>query len=80
MNSGEPNTIGQRIQLARKQRKLTQQQLAQRCRCGRWAIIGIEHDSRDVHAFLFIEIGKALGVSLDWLAFGKADGVSGASA
>ncbi|TAN09521.1 MAG: XRE family transcriptional regulator [Chitinophagaceae bacterium] len=64
-------TIGQRIRHARKQRQLSQEQLANKCRCTRFAIMGFERDGRDVHAFLFIEIGRALGVSLDWLAFGK---------
>lgn len=69
-------TIGQRIRHARQQRGLSQEKLAQACRCARFAIMGLEQDSRDVHAFLFIEIGKALGVSLDWLAFGIGfDGV-----
>lgn len=72
MNAVELRTIGQRIRHARKQRNLSQAQLAQACRCARWAIMGVERDSRDVHAFLFIEIGRALGISLDWLAFGKA--------
>lgn len=64
-------TVGQRIRQARKEIGRTQKDLANACRCHRRTIMLIEADRENMAAFLFMEIAKALGTSLDWLAFGK---------
>jgi transcriptional regulator with XRE-family HTH domain len=52
---------------------MTQRELAKACRSSENTIMDVENDKRDLHAFLFMEIGKVLGTSLDWLAFGKTE-------
>lgn len=69
------STIGQRIRHARIERGMTQRQLAQACRSSKYTISCIENDNRNLQAFLFMEIGKVLDTSLDWLAFGKTEAV-----
>lgn len=64
-------TIGQRIRQARNEIGRTQKDLANACRCHRKTIMRIEADRHDMTAFLFMEIARALGKSLDWLAFGR---------
>lgn len=66
-------TIGQRVRYARNLRGMTQRQLAQACRSSKYTISCVENDNRNLQAFLFMEIGRVLSVSLDWLAFGKSE-------
>ena len=66
-------TIGDRIKQARTFRDLTQKQLGLLCRCNETTIQRIESDRNDMHAYLFMEVGKVLKVSLDWLAFGEKE-------
>lgn len=68
---GEVKRLDERRRVG--QRGMTQRQLAQACRSSKYTISCIENDQRNLQAFLFMEIGRVLSVSLDWLAFGKSE-------
>jgi transcriptional regulator with XRE-family HTH domain len=67
----EADTVGQRIQRVREQRKLSRQQLADMAGVGVNAIHGVETGRRYGKRLTLetgIRLAKALGVTLDYLA------------
>ena len=64
-------SIGQRVRRLRTERGLLQKQLAEKARITTHCVGHIERDKFATNMFAFIEIGKALGVSLDYLAYGE---------
>lgn len=64
-------TTGQRIKAARKSKGWTQLQLATRTYVSHSRISDIEKDQcHDPQFWVMVEIAKALGISLDYLAYG----------
>jgi len=63
-------TIGGRVLKARRKAGLYQYQLAQAARTTQSTIAKIESDKGHCHFFIMVEVARALGVSLDWLAYG----------
>ena len=64
---------GKRIQLLRKQKKLTQLQLAMRVNSTDKHIGGIEQGVRSASIDLLVEIAQEFHVSLDYLILGKTE-------
>jgi transcriptional regulator with XRE-family HTH domain len=70
------STVGSRIKHARLAAKLTQRQLAKPCGVTRSAISQWETGTvQGIDATALNAAAKALGVSLDWILFGKSDAV-----
>lgn len=69
--TGPEETIGERVRRMRKLRDMSQHMLAVRCKVRREHISRIECNRVDVGMFVFIEVARALDVSLDWIAFGS---------
>lgn len=63
-------TIGSRVLKARRKLGLYQYQLAEKAHTTQSTVAKMETDKGSCEFFTAIEISKALGVSLDWLAFG----------
>ena len=64
------DTLGKRVRYARKQSKMTQQQLADRVGLSREAITLLENGSSKGTTKI-MELAKALGVSPGWLLWGN---------
>jgi transcriptional regulator with XRE-family HTH domain len=64
-------TIGQRIRRLRESSKLSAQQLADSVNVSKSMIYHLEQDRHAPSLFTFMDIARALKVSLDYLAFGR---------
>lgn len=67
----KPSTLGQRVAMLRQEEGLTQRQLADRADVSPTFISDIENDKRNVSSAVLMQIGDALGASLDYLLRGK---------
>jgi transcriptional regulator with XRE-family HTH domain len=67
----EPLTLGGRVIGARRSRKLTQQQLADKAGLTASAVSQIENDLRSPMLDTAQKIAEALGVSIDYLVKGE---------
>jgi transcriptional regulator with XRE-family HTH domain len=67
-------SIGQRIRRLRNDAGLLQRELAVKAHCTGHTIQRIEADEGGCNMFTFIELGRALNVSLDYLASGVQNG------
>lgn len=70
MQNSQNETIGQRVRRLRKSAGMYQWQLAQKIHCAPVTITHLEGDKHGANMFTFIDIARALGVSLDYLAYG----------
>lgn len=64
-------TIGQRIKRLRLDRGLRIIDLARSAHSNHSTLSDLENGRKNTNMFTFIEIGRVLGVSLDYLAFGE---------
>jgi DNA-binding XRE family transcriptional regulator len=67
-------SIGQRVRRLRNDAGLLQRELADKIHCTHTTVRRIEADLGGCNMFTFIEIGRALNVSLDYLATGVQNG------
>lgn len=63
--------IGRRIQRLRKERELTQEQMSERLNISTVHLAKIEAGKRGCSLDILIDITVFLGISLDYLVFGK---------
>lgn len=63
-------TLGQKIKQGRRDCEMTQKQLSARIGLSRIQLIKYENDESDPRFFHICCIAKALGLSLDYLAWG----------
>lgn len=63
-------SFGQRVKMTRKHCKLTQRQLAEKCRLSSRAVRCIENELTEPKIFTVAQIARALGVSIDSLVYG----------
>lgn len=64
------NTLGERLLMARKAKKMTQQELAKKARVAQATVSDIER-GRNQTTIEAPALAKALGVSVDYLLLGK---------
>jgi transcriptional regulator with XRE-family HTH domain len=67
------DTIGRRLQSAREAKGITQKELAELARCGKSTIEHYEYDLNCPRLFILADICKILGVSIDYIVYGKVD-------
>lgn len=64
--------LGERLRLARKYAKLTQEELGDKAGCGQGVVSKIERGDQDNTAYV-VKLAQACGVSITWLDSGEGE-------
>src|SRR6202011_5766405 len=73
-------TVGERIKTRRAELGWTQDQLAERAGISKSFVSDVENGKRSIGADTLLDVGRAMGVSLDFLMTGKESGEQQAEA
>src|SRR5262249_29523225 len=73
-------TVGERIKTRRAELGWTQDQLAEKAGISKSFVSDVENGKRSIGAETLLDVGRALGVSLDFLMTGKGSGEQQAEA
>lgn len=65
------DTFGERLRSARLSEKLSRRELAEKTHCCTYTIEGYERDGINPSLFITADIAKVLGVTIDYLVYGK---------
>lgn len=65
--------VGQRVRLARRDKNLNQEELAERIGIHRNSLVRYERGERGIDVALLVRISEVLGVSLHWLVTGEGE-------
>jgi len=69
-------TIGERIKVLRRNRRLTQIELAKRVNISQCYLAMIENGSRNANTQILGDISKEVGTSVDYLLYGEKGAVN----